>query len=115
MILHSLPIVTHRSAPAAAASTRLSPCQEGSQSMATYFVAYHLAAKPSRNGKSLWDVLTALGAKRIQDSVWMLRSNFTAAQIREHLWPYVGLSGRLLVVEGSGWAAWNPMTDVNSV
>ncbi len=83
--------------------------------MAVYFVAYNLAAKPGQNGKNMWDVLTALGAKRLQDSVWMLRSNFTAAQVREHLWPYVGLSGRLLVVEGSGWAAWNPMAEINSV
>jgi hypothetical protein len=83
--------------------------------MAVYFVAYDLAAKPRQNSKSLWDALTALGARRVQDSVWMVRSNFTAAQVREHLWPYVGLSGRLLVVEGSDWAAWNPMAEVNTV
>ncbi len=82
--------------------------------MAIYFIAYNLA-KPGQNGKTLWDVLTALGAKRIQESVWILRSNSTAAQIRDHLWQYIGLSGRLLVVEGLGWAAWNPMSDVNSV
>jgi hypothetical protein len=82
--------------------------------MAIYFVAYNLAAKPGQNGKNLWDVLTALGAKRIQDAVWILHSNSTAAQVRDHLWPYVGLSGRLLVVEGTAWAAWNPMSDVKS-
>ena len=83
--------------------------------MAVYFVAYNLAAKTSQNGKGLWDVLTALGAKRIEDTVWMLRSNYTVAQIRDHLWQYVGLSGRLLVVEGTAWAAWNPMADVKLV
>jgi len=84
--------------------------------MAVYFVAYNLGAKPAQNvGKNMWDALTSLGAKRIQDSVWMLRSNFSAAQVREHLWPYVGLSGRLLVVEGAAWAAWNPMAEINSV
>ena len=82
--------------------------------MAIYFIAYNLA-KPGQNGKSLWDALKALGAKRIQESVWMLRSNSTAAQVRDHLWQYIGLSGRLLVIEGLGWAAWNPMSDVNSV
>jgi len=82
--------------------------------MAIYFIAYNLA-KPGQNGKTLWDVLTALGAKRIQESVWILRSNSTAAQIRDHLWQYIGLSGRLLVVESQGCAAWNPMSDVNSV
>ena len=83
--------------------------------MAVYFIAYNLAAKPGQNGKNLWDVLTALGARRIQESVWILRSNSTAAQVRDHLWQYIGLSGRLLVIEGLGWAAWNPMSDVNSV
>ena len=82
--------------------------------MPIYFIAYNLA-KPGQNGKTLWDVLTALGAKRIQESVWILRSNSTAAQIRDHLWQYIGLSGRLLVVESQGCAAWNPMSDVNSV
>jgi len=83
--------------------------------MAVYFLAYNLGARSGHNAKNMWDVLTAAGARRIQDSVWMLRTNFTAAQVRDHLWPYVGLSGRLLVVEGTGWAAWNPMADVNSV
>ena len=83
--------------------------------MAVYFVAYNLGTKAGQNGgKNMWDALTVLGAKRVQDTVWMLRSNFTAAQVRERLWPYVGLSGRLLVVEGAGWAAWNPIADVNS-
>jgi len=81
--------------------------------MAIYFIAYNLA-KPGQNGKPLWDVLTALGARRIQESVWILRSNSTAAGIRDHLWQYIGLSGRLLVIEGLGWAAWNPMSDVKS-
>ena len=82
--------------------------------MAIYFIAYNLA-KPGQNGKTLWDALTALGAKRIQESVWILRSNSTAAQLRDHLWQYVGLSGRLLVVESQDCAAWNPMFDINSV
>jgi len=82
--------------------------------MAIYFIAYNLA-NPGQTGKTLWDVLTALGAKRIQESVWILRSNSTAAQIRDHLWQHIGLSGRLLVVESQGCAAWNPMSDVNSV
>ncbi len=82
--------------------------------MAVYFIAYNLA-NPGQHGKSLWDVLTSLGAKRVQESVWILRSNSTAAQLRDHLWQYIGISGRLLVVESMGWAAWNPMADVNSV
>ena len=82
--------------------------------MAIYFIAYSLA-NPGRTGKTLWDVLTALGAKRILESVWVLRSNSTAAQIRDHLWPHVGLSGRLAVVESHGIAAWNPLSDVDSV
>ena len=83
--------------------------------MAVYFVAYNLGTKSGHNGKNVWDALTTLGARRVQDSVWMLRSNFTAAQVRERLWPYVGLCGRLLVVEGAGWAAWNPMAEISSV
>lgn len=82
--------------------------------MTVYFIGYNLA-KPGQNAKTLWDALTGLGAKRVQESVWILRSNCTAAQIRDRLWQYIGISGRLLVVESTDWAAWNPMSDVKSV
>ena len=82
--------------------------------MPVYFIGYNLA-KPGQSAKALWDALTALGAKRVQESVWIMRSSYTAAQIRDQLWQYIGLGGRLLVVESMEWAAWNPMSDVKSV
>jgi hypothetical protein len=81
--------------------------------MAVYLVAYNLAKADQT--KNLWEALTALGAKHIQDSVWAVRSNFTAAQLQKHLWPYVGLQGRLLVADTQDWASWNPLSDINSV
>jgi len=81
--------------------------------MAVYFVAYNLAK--SDQNKNLWDALTAMGAKRIQDSVWAVRSNSTAPQLQKQLWGYVGLQGRMLVVDSQNWASWNPMCDINSV
>ena len=51
--------------------------------MAVYFVAYNLAK--SDQNKNLWDALTAMGAKRVQDSVWAVRSSFTAPQLQKQL------------------------------
>ena len=82
--------------------------------MMVYFIGYNFA-RPGQNPKSLWDALTGLGAKRVQDSVWIMRSSSTAAQIRDQLWQYIGVGGRLLVIESMDWAAWNPMSDVKSV
>lgn len=83
------------------------------QSTAVYFVAYNLAK--SDQNKNLWDALTAMGAKRVQDSVWAVRRSFTAPQLQKQLWAYVGLQGQLLVVDSQTWASWNPLFDVNSV
>jgi hypothetical protein len=82
--------------------------------MTVYFIGYNFA-RPGQNPKALWDALTGLGAKRVQESVWIMRSSSTAAQIRDHLWQYIGVGGRLLVIESMDWAAWNPMSDVKSV
>ena len=81
--------------------------------MAVYFIAYNLVN--TGQVKDLWDALSTLGAKRIQDSVWAVRSDATAAQLQKHLWPYVGLGGRLLVTDSQCWASWNPLCDINSV
>jgi len=87
---------------------------KGRPFMTVYFIGYNFA-RPGQNPKTLWDALTALGAKRVQEAVWIMRSSSTAAQIRDQLWQYIGVGGRLLVIESMEWAAWNPMSDVKSV
>ena len=82
--------------------------------MTVYFIGYNLA-RPGQSAKTLWDALTGLGAKRVQDTVWTMRSSSTAAQIRDQLWHYIGVGGSLLVIVSLDWAAWNPMSDVKSV
>lgn len=52
--------------------------------LTVYFIGYNFA-RPGQNPKTLWDALTGLGAKRVRDSVWMMRSSSTAAQIRDQL------------------------------
>ena len=72
--------------------------------MAKFYVAYDLD-KPGQNYPNLWSELDSLGAKRIQDSVWVLASDSTSAQIRDTLQQHIDKNDRLLVVKSAG-SAW---------
>jgi len=66
--------------------------------MNVHTVSYDLDA-PGQLYPAIIGRLTALGAKRIQFSHWMLRSNMTAAELRDDLLRYIDSNDRLLVVD----------------
>lgn len=73
--------------------------------MALIYVAYDLD-KPGKNYPNLWDELESLGAKRVQDSVWVLESDTTAKELRDTLKAHIDDDDRILVVKSQS-SAWN--------
>jgi CRISPR-associated endonuclease Cas2 len=73
--------------------------------MSKFYVAYDLD-KPGQNYQNLWDELDSLGAQRVQDSVWVLKSDNTESEIRDTLKQHIDQNDRILVVK-SGGAAWS--------
>jgi CRISPR/Cas system-associated endoribonuclease Cas2 len=76
--------------------------------MSKFYVAYDLD-KPGQNYPELWEELESLGAKRVQDSVWVLLSNSTTAVLRDTLQQHIDKNDRLLVVKSGGGAWFRPM------
>jgi hypothetical protein len=62
-----------------------------------YLISYDLR-KPDRDYSPLYDELNSLGAKRIQESVWAVRSTLGPGDIFDKLWPHMeNARDRLLV------------------
>lgn len=70
-------------------------------------VSYDLD-RPGQNYPEIVTRLTALGARRILFSQWMLRTNMTAQQLRDDLLKHIDANDRLLVVNVTNAPmAWN--------
>lgn len=82
--------------------------------MKLYWVGYDLMS-PGKDYSRLTTELVALGAERILLSDWALKSNYTAAQLRDHLKQFLDRNDRLMVAEVGNWASWNAMADINKV
>lgn len=67
-------------------------------------VSYDLP-KPGQDYPSLTTALKNLGAKKILQSHWVLRSASTAVELREHLKPFIDSNDRLFVDQISEWAS----------
>lgn len=63
-----------------------------------HVVSYDLN-RPGQQYPPIIERLRALGARRIQFSQWMLRSNMTAQQLRDDLRRHIDANDRLLVVD----------------
>lgn len=59
--------------------------------------------------------LEALGARRVLLSDWALRTTYTAVQLRNHFQTFMDANDRLVVVLVADWAAFNPITDMNTI
>jgi len=84
--------------------------------MALYLVTYDLR-NPDFDYSGLTAKLQELGAKRVQDSVWMLRNKgTTTAALRDELTPHVhSKKDRLLVAKVKDWASRKAMADINGI
>jgi CRISPR-associated endonuclease Cas2 len=82
--------------------------------MALFFVAYDLD-RPGQKYQDLWDELESLGAKRVQDSVWALKSNEKTVDLRNTLRQHIDENDRLLVIKASFWASRKSMFDITKL
>lgn len=80
--------------------------------MKRFLVSYDLLS-PGRDYNALTSALKALGASRVLLSQWVLKGNYTALQLRDHLRQYIDQNDRLLVNDFSDWASWGAMVDIN--
>jgi hypothetical protein len=72
--------------------------------MSTALITYDLR-KPGQNYQPLWDRLEALGAIRVLESVWAVKTAATAAAIRDDLQRYIDPNDGLVVARIAS-AAW---------
>jgi hypothetical protein len=82
--------------------------------MKRFIVSYDLF-RPGQNYQQLFNALEALGAKRALLSLWVLRGDYKAAAIRDHLMRYIDQNDRIIVAEMGEWATYGTMIDINTV
>lgn len=80
--------------------------------MNRFLVSYDLMS-PGRDYGKLYAALDALNAVRVLFSQWVLRTNLTAVQLRDHLRQYMDANDRILVNDFSDWASYNTLVDIN--
>lgn len=82
--------------------------------MALYFIDYDL--RKQRNYQDLYAALSALGAKRVLESLWALTyNNSSCVLIRDHLMQHIDADDGLVVTQVSDWASYKPLSAVPSV
>jgi len=80
--------------------------------MNTILISYDLI-KPGKDYTNLWNHLKAYGnwAKPLE-SVWLIRTDLSAAQIRDAALNHIDQNDKILVVDMTGRAsAWNNLQD----
>lgn len=74
--------------------------------MACYIISYDLR-KPGRNYNALYEAIKAYGTwAKINESLWAIVTQQTAAQVREKLDQYIDANDRIFVVKSGVEAAW---------
>jgi hypothetical protein len=77
--------------------------------MKTYLISYDLL-KPGQDYSTLYETIKKLADGWWHDlqSVWLINSSLSAAQVRDQLKAHVDVNDKLLVVVlGNDWATWN--------
>lgn len=82
--------------------------------MALCLITYELRL-PSQSYQPLWNVLGGIGAQRVLESVWILRTNSTPSALRDHLRVHLDSDDRILVTEMGIWGTWNTMSNINQI
>jgi hypothetical protein len=77
--------------------------------MKTFLIAYDLRNK--RNYLKLYIRLARLRARRVLESVWILKGDYTSRGLLGRLTHHIDTDDELLVVEISGCVTWNTRID----
>jgi CRISPR-associated endonuclease Cas2 len=70
--------------------------------MSAYLVSYDLVQEkknPQHDYQKLWDELKRLRAHRTQYSLWLINSNMSPAQLRQHFEQFVDANDRIWTVK----------------
>lgn len=81
--------------------------------MNKYLISYDLD-KPGQDYSRLISELERLGGVKVLYSEWLLRSNASAEQLRNHLQAFIDSNDMLLVVALTGEAAWTSLMVANN-
>ncbi len=76
--------------------------------MNKYLIVYDLERR-GEDYEPLLNALRNLGALHVLYSKWVLRTNYTAIQLRNHLQQFIDANDLLLVVGLTGEAAWTSL------
>jgi len=83
--------------------------------VALYLVTYDLIGKSFDQYETLIAELEGLGARRVLLFQWVLRSDNTAAEIRDHIRRFMHPNDQILVTAMGQWASWKAFTDINQI
>ena len=64
---------------------------------------------PGQHYPALTKTLNALGAKRVLQSFWVVKSDHSTADLRDYLRRFIDNSDRMFVEEIGHWASFNTM------
>jgi hypothetical protein len=76
--------------------------------VSTYMIVYDLENR-TESYEPLLNALRKLGALHVLYSKWVLKTNYSAVQLRDHLRQFVESGDKLLVVGLTGEAAWTSL------
>ena len=81
--------------------------------MNLFVISYDLIA--GKDYQRIINKLTAMGAKRLLLSMWVLRGYYTASDLRDTLKGHIDSDDRLVVVQVADWATSNALVNMNNV
>ena len=83
--------------------------------MNKYIISFDLVVI-GQNYEPFYSELIRLGGTRVLLSQWLVKSDYSALELRDHLWQYMDQNDRLLVqVIDENWAAFNLPKDFNDL
>jgi hypothetical protein len=96
-------------------SVKAGPGNELEGRMKNLFSIGYDLDKPGQDYHKLIVELKNLGAKRALMSQWMLDTDSTAKELRDHLAKFMDPNDRLLVIDVATWSGRRAMFDINTL
>lgn len=82
----------------------------------TFFISYDLSEGSKGNYDDLKEDLEDLNALPVQYSLWVLKSDYTAEQLRDKLKKFFpAKKDRLIVIKEADWSGYNSINQVSDL
>lgn len=82
--------------------------------MKLFFISYDLIT-PGQKYQLVYNKLISIGAKKLLESMWVVKGTYTASNLRDVIKSCVDSNDRIFVVESADWASFNALCNVNEV